>query len=95
MTPSQPLLSVENLSVGFGPSRVVEGVSFTIDAGEKFGLVGESGSGKSVTALSILRLVESATYDGAILFEGENVLAKSERRMRGIRNDLPGADDRA
>ena len=85
MTPSHSLLSVENLSVGFGPSRVVDGVSFTIDAGEKFGLVGESGSGKSVTALSILKLVESATYDGAILFDGENVLAKSERQMRGIR----------
>ena len=41
------------------------------DAGEKFGLVGESGSGKSVTALSILKLVEAATYEGAIRFEGD------------------------
>ena len=80
-----PLLSVEKLCVNFGPSRVVDHVSFDIAAGEKFGLVGESGSGKSVTALSILRLVATATYEGAIRFEGEDLLKKSERHMRGIR----------
>ncbi|HXX84808.1 MAG TPA: dipeptide ABC transporter ATP-binding protein [Casimicrobiaceae bacterium] len=79
------LLSVEKLCVNFGPSRVVDRVSFTIGPGEKFALVGESGSGKSVTALSVLRLLETATYDGAIRFDGEDLLAKSERDMRGIR----------
>ena len=63
-TAAVPLLAVEQLCVDFGPSRVVDHVSFTIDAGEKFALVGESGSGKSVTALSILKLVATASYDG-------------------------------
>ena len=87
MTSAKPLLAIENLSVNFGPSRVIDAISFGIEAGEKFGLVGESGSGKSVTALSILRLVESATYRGAIRLQGEDVLAKSEREMRGIRGN--------
>ncbi|MEP7083423.1 MAG: ATP-binding cassette domain-containing protein, partial [Betaproteobacteria bacterium] len=57
VSPEQPLLAVEHLSVSFGASRVVDDISFTVGGGETFGLVGESGSGKSVTALSILRLV--------------------------------------
>jgi len=80
-----PLLSVEDLCVNFGASRVVDQVSFEVGAGEKFALVGESGSGKSVTALSVLRLVATATYEGRIRFQGEDVLAKSEREMRGLR----------
>jgi microcin C transport system ATP-binding protein len=85
---SAPLLSVEGLCVDFGPSRVVDSVSFTVDAGEKFALVGESGSGKTVTALAILKLAATATYGGAIRFAGEDVLAKSERQMQALR----GAD---
>ena len=89
MNAPAPLLAVEHLGVSFGPSRVVDDISFRIDAGEKFGLVGESGSGKSVTALSVLRLVEAADYAGAIRFGGEDLLAKSERQMRAIRgNDI-------
>ena len=79
------LLSVERLSVSFGASKVVDEVSFAIREGEKFALVGESGSGKSISALSILRLVDAATTSGAIRFAGEDLLAKSEREMRGIR----------
>ncbi|MCC6197424.1 MAG: ABC transporter ATP-binding protein [Burkholderiales bacterium] len=79
------LLEVDKLCVNFGPSRVVDRVSFAIDANEKFALVGESGSGKSVTALSILRLLETAAYEGAIRFAGEDLLRKSERHMRGVR----------
>ena len=85
MTTSARLLAVDTLCVNFGPSRVVDRVSFTIEAGEKFALVGESGSGKSVTALSILKLVAAASYEGEIRFEGENVLTKSERAMQGLR----------
>jgi len=85
MIRSSPLLAVNGLCVNFGPSRVVDGASFTIATGEKFGLVGESGSGKSVTALSILKLVATATYEGEIRFQGENVLAKTERQMQGLR----------
>jgi microcin C transport system ATP-binding protein len=89
MPVSVPLLSIENLAVSFGASRVIDGISFTVEAGEKFALVGESGSGKSVTALSILRLVEAADYEGAIRLSGEDVLGKSEREMRGLRgNDV-------
>ncbi|MCC7040019.1 MAG: ABC transporter ATP-binding protein [Burkholderiales bacterium] len=84
-TGAAPLLEVERLCVNFGPARVVDGVSFTIASGEKFALVGESGSGKSVTALSILRLLETASYQGAIRFGGEDLLARSERQMRGVR----------
>jgi microcin C transport system ATP-binding protein len=79
------LLEVDRLCVNFGPSRVVDNVSFAIAPHEKFALVGESGSGKSVTALSILRLLETATYEGAIRFAGENLLAMTERQMRGVR----------
>jgi microcin C transport system ATP-binding protein len=80
-----PLLSVEHLNVSFGASRVVDDVSFAIAPGEKFALVGESGSGKSISALSVLRLVADATTTGAIRFAGEDLCAKSEREMRGIR----------
>ncbi|HRI16917.1 MAG TPA: ATP-binding cassette domain-containing protein, partial [Burkholderiaceae bacterium] len=79
------LLSVEHLSVSFGASRVVDDVSFSIAPGEKFALVGESGSGKSISALSVLRLVDAATTSGAIRFDGEDLLVKSEREMRGLR----------
>ena len=79
------LLEVDRLCVNFGPSRVVDRVSFTIASGEKFGLVGESGSGKSVTALSILKLIDAASYDGEIRFRGENLLTKTERQMQGLR----------
>jgi len=81
----QPLLAVEGLSVRFGNTTVVDQVSFNIAAGEKFGLVGESGSGKSITALSVLRLVDAATTTGAIRFNGEDLCSKSEREIRGLR----------
>ena len=74
------LLEIDKLCVNFGPSRVVDHVSFAVDAGEKFALVGESGSGKSVTALSVLRLIETATYEGAIRFEGEDLLGRASAR---------------
>ena len=79
------LLSVDHLSVRFGASTVVDDISFAIAPGQKFALVGESGSGKSITALSVLRLVDSATTSGAIRFEGDDLVAKSEREMRGLR----------
>ncbi|MEP7102903.1 MAG: ATP-binding cassette domain-containing protein, partial [Burkholderiales bacterium] len=79
------LLEVDRLTVRFGASTVVDKVSFHIAPGEKFALVGESGSGKSITALSVLRLVDAATTSGAIRFNGEDLLKKSEREMRGLR----------
>lgn len=83
------LLEVKNLRVSFSANadvpHAVDGVSFTIAAGEKFALVGESGSGKSVTALSILRLVSHAQASGEIKFADENLVTASERKLRGIR----------
>ena len=79
------LLSVEHLSVSFGAATVVDDVSFTIEPGEKFALVGESGSGKTVTSLSILKLNQYVRYRGRILFNGEDILQKSEPAMRALR----------
>jgi microcin C transport system ATP-binding protein len=79
------LLEVDQLTVRFGASTVVDGVSFSIAAGEKFALVGESGSGKSITALSVLRLVDAAASSGAIRFDGTDLMTQTERQMRGLR----------
>jgi microcin C transport system ATP-binding protein len=79
------LLEVRNLGVAFGPATVVDDVSFSIAPGEKFALVGESGSGKTVTALSMLRLNQDASYRGQILFEGDDILQKPAAAMRSLR----------
>ena len=103
---ADPLLDVQDLTVTFAGDRssvtAVDHVSFQIAAGETLGLVGESGSGKSVTAFSILRLLQppGRMTGGRVLFEGRDLLTLSETRdARGARRahlaDLPGADDRA
>jgi microcin C transport system ATP-binding protein len=79
------LLEVKNLSIDFGPRRVVHGVSFTLDAGEKLALVGESASGKTVTALSTLRLIENARLSGEIIFDGKNVLTLPPDELHQLR----------
>jgi len=88
-----PLLCVEDLKThyfGFGGTRVVkavDGVSFTVDAGETFGLVGESGSGKTTTCHSLVRLLASSAriVGGRIELDGQNLLDLSEREMREVR----------
>jgi microcin C transport system ATP-binding protein len=80
------LLSIEALTVRFGAAAaVVDDVSFAIAAAEKFALVGESGSGKSITALSVLGLVEGATTSGAIRFRDIDLRRASERQLRAVR----------
>jgi len=88
----EKLLRVKNLKTYFftheGTIKAVDGVSFTIKKGETLGLVGESGCGKSVTALSIMRLVQSPPgkiVGGKIYFEGKNLLELKEKEMRKIR----------
>jgi microcin C transport system ATP-binding protein len=63
-TTNTPLIDVKALRVAFGGKEVVHGIDFQIAEGEKLALVGESGSGKTVTALSLLRLVQNADVTG-------------------------------
>src|SRR5438067_11702147 len=79
------LLEVKDLSIYFGPRKVVDSVSFSFDAGEKLPLVGESASGKTVPALSALRLLENARLTGSIRFDGREVLARSPQGLHGMR----------
>ena len=92
----QPLLSVRDLTVTFGSFTAVDRVSFDIHAGQTLAVVGESGSGKSVTALSIMRLVELGTRgkieNGQILFrtpEGDvvDLVQQDEEPIRRIRGN--------
>ncbi len=93
---SSAVLEVDRLQTHFftpaGVVRAVDGVSYSVQSGETLGVVGESGCGKSVTALSILRLVSSPPgriVDGAIRFQGTNLLELSESAMESIRgNDI-------
>jgi peptide/nickel transport system ATP-binding protein len=87
----EPLLRVENLRTVFdakpSPVVAVNDVSFQIHKGETLGLVGESGSGKSVTAFSIIRLVQEPgrVLGGKVFFQGKDLLALPEDEMRAIR----------
>jgi microcin C transport system ATP-binding protein len=81
------LLDVKGLCVSFGGQEVVHGIDFAIKAGEKLALVGESGSGKTVSALSLLRLVQNAEVSGSALLNGCNLLAMTEHQLRGVRGD--------
>ena len=85
------LLEVRDLTVHFdseeGLVEAVDGVTFTVSAGEILGVVGESGSGKSVTALALLRLIRppGRIVQGAVRFEGTDLVGLSEDEMRGVR----------
>jgi peptide/nickel transport system ATP-binding protein len=85
------LLEVRDLETRFyteeGVVKAVDGISYEIESGERFGVVGESGAGKSVTSLSIMRLIDDPgrIEGGEILFKGENLLEASEQRLQEIR----------
>ena len=88
------LLEVNNLAVSFqtffGEVEAVRGISFTVEKQQTVAIVGESGCGKSVTANSIMRLLPQppAFYKGGeILFQGEDIIKKTEREMEAIRGD--------
>jgi oligopeptide/dipeptide ABC transporter ATP-binding protein len=87
-----PLLVVDDLKTHFftrrGVTRAVDGISFTLAAGETLALVGESGSGKSITCLSLVRLVPEPAgriVGGRVLLDGEDLLRKTPAEMRRIR----------
>jgi oligopeptide/dipeptide ABC transporter ATP-binding protein len=93
---AEPLLEIDDLRTHFftsaGVVRAVDGVSYSVAAGETLGVVGESGCGKSVTALSVLRLVASPPgriVGGSIRFEGRDLLRLGEGDMEDLRgNDI-------
>ena len=89
------LLAVENLRTAFhthgGVIRAVDGVDFSIEKGGALGVVGESGSGKSVTALSIMRLIDlpgRIDRDSTIAFEGRDLATLGEEEM----SKIPGTE---
>lgn len=91
----QTLIDVKDLRTHFQTERggvtAVDGVSFHVEEGEILGVVGESGCGKSVTAQSLLRLLDerNTEYEGDVNFRGENLLELSKARMDKIRgNDI-------
>ena len=85
------MLKVENLSISFetrrGLVRVIEDLSFTVDAGRTLGIVGESGSGKSVTSLAIMGLLPptARVTSGRILLDGQDLLKTREAEMQNLR----------
>ncbi len=88
------LLEVRDLATHFftrdGVVKAVDGISFSLDPGKTLAVVGESGSGKSVTALSIMRLIQEPAgriVDGEVYFKGDSVLAMNESQVRDLRGD--------
>ncbi len=80
------LLELENLSIRYGSTTVVDNLSFAVSEGESVGLVGESGSGKSQTALAILGLLpRGASLSGAIRFAGQDLIRLSQRELDELR----------
>ena len=88
---SENILSVQNLHTSFhtdkGEVKAVNGVTFNLEKGKILGIVGESGSGKSVTAYSIMRILEKngRITEGKILYKGQDIAEFAEKQMRECR----------
>src|SRR5687768_14979945 len=82
------LLDVQDLEVRIGGANAVDGISFTLAAGERVGLIGESGSGKTLTALALMGLLPDAvSAHGRVLYEGRDLLSMRERDLCELRGD--------
>ncbi|MGM7684190.1 ABC transporter ATP-binding protein [Cytobacillus sp. Hm23] len=88
----KPILEVNDLAISFhtfsGEVKAVRGVNFHVKKGETLAIVGESGSGKSVTTQSIMKLIPTPPGEyvrGSIMFNGEDIVQKSEKQMEKIR----------
>ena len=88
------LLEVKNLKTQFftqdGVVHAVNGISYTVNAGETVAIVGESGSGKSVGVMSLIRLIPQPPgkiVDGQVLFDGQDLLKLSEEELRHVRGN--------
>ena len=90
---STPILDVRDLETHFftdaGVVRAVDGVTFSVGRGETLGIVGESGSGKSITARSLMRLLDdnARIVDGAVTFQGRDVLKMTPEELRDMRGN--------
>jgi ABC-type glutathione transport system ATPase component len=87
---SEPVLDIRNLTVEYrtvaGPFQAVKDVSFSLNAGERFGLVGESGSGKSTTILALMRMLRGGyVTGGSIVLNGRDLATVSDRAYRTLR----------
>jgi peptide/nickel transport system ATP-binding protein len=80
---SVALLKVDNLTISFGGTPVLDGISFAIGKGQRFGVIGESGSGKTMTALAVMGLLpEGAVATGSLIFDGAALPDDEEARAR-------------
>ena len=93
-TEGKPLIAVRDLTVEFRTRfrvRAVNGISYSMAAGEHVGLVGESGSGKSASALALARLLpRTAAISGSVELEGRELMTLSESELREVRGDQVG-----
>ena len=91
MSPDREVLRVEDLRVEYvtpdGPIKAVEGVSFSLQAGQRMGLIGESGSGKTTLGTAIVRLLRppARITSGRIVLDGHEFLQAGERELRQLR----------
>lgn len=89
----QPLLTIQNLSAGYGGKTVIRDISLTLMPGEILGVVGESGSGKTtlLKAVSEVKGLRTDVYTGTVTFDGEDLLhmdAEEKKKMPGRRDSL-------
>ncbi|MEZ5090088.1 MAG: ABC transporter ATP-binding protein [Micropruina sp.] len=85
------LIEVRDLTVRFGRRQLVavDGVSFTLDAGQRLGIIGESGSGKTVTALAVMGLLpDNARATGSVRLDGRELVGLGENARAGLRGDV-------